>query len=129
MTDIRRLFNFIRDGFNRKVDADPAFRQLVCGFNKSIVFVLSDNGTFNFVLRNGQVMPISEGMPLTWDIKATSDTQNLLALLSGKLDPMAAMVSRKLRISASIQDVAWLKRFLSLNRSTISCILKDYGQV
>jgi len=128
MPDMKQLFEFIREGFNKKVDTDPAFRQQVCNFNKSILFVLSDNGVFNFTIRDGHVPAITEGTPLSWNIKVMTNTPDLLALLSGKLDPTQAILSRKLRVSSSLQDLAWLKRFLALNKNAISGILKDYEQ-
>jgi len=126
MPDPKKLFEFIRANFNRKVDTEPDFRALVANFNKTIFFSLEDGGRYCFSLVNGYVPEIKEGTPLRFDIKIMTNTENLLALLSGKLDPMQAMMTRKLRVSASLQDVAWLKRFLNLNKSTISNIIKDY---
>jgi len=127
MPEMMKLFEFIRIKFNERADTDPIFAARVSEFSKVIVFCLDDGGSYCFTLTNGRVPAIFEANPRTpHDIKIMSNSRDLLALLSGELDPMKALLGRKVRINGGLKDIAWLKRFLEINKSTIGSVLKDY---
>lgn len=127
MPEMRELFEYIRVKFNERADDDPIFNARVSEFNKTIIFCLDEGGSYCFTLTNGRVPAIIEAGPGTrHDIKIMANTRDLLALLSGELDPMKALLGRKVRINGGLKDIAWLKKFLDLNKSTIGGVLKDY---
>jgi len=127
MPEMMELFEFIRTKFNERADDDPIFAARVSDFNKTIIFCLDDGGSYCFTLTNGRVPAIFEANPRTpHDIKIMSNSRDLLALLSGELDPMKALLGRKVRINGGLKDIAWLKRFLELNKSTIGGVLRDF---
>ena len=127
MPEMMELFEFIRTKFNERADDDPIFAARVSDFNKTIIFCLDDGGSYCFTLTNGRVPAIIEAGPTTrHDIKIMSNSRDLLALLSGELDPMKALLGRKVRINGGLKDIAWLKRFLELNKSTIGGVLRDF---
>lgn len=123
-----KLFEFIRTNFNTRVERDPVFRQAVITFNKRISFSLTDDNDYSFTILNGRIPEIATGRALTYDIRIITDKEHLIELLSGKTDPMKAMITGKLKINGSLPDVAWLKRFLDMNKSTIAGIMNDYDQ-
>lgn len=122
-----KLFEFIRIKFNERADTDPIFAARVSDFNKTIVFCLDDECSYCFSVTGGRVPAIFKADPTTrHDIKIMSNTKDLLALLSGELDPMKALLSHRVRINGGVKEVLWLKKFIEMNRNTISGVLKDY---
>lgn len=129
MPEMMELFEFIRTKFNERAENDPIFAARVSDFNKTIVFYLDEGGSYCFTLTNGRVPAIFEANPHTpHDIKIMSNSRDLLALLSGELDPMKALLGRKVRINGGLKDIAWLKKFLEINKSAIGNVLKDFEQ-
>ena len=127
MPEMMELFEFIREKFNERADDDPIFAARVSDFNKTIIFCLDDGGSYCFTLTNGRVPAIFEANPRTpHDIKIMSNSRDLLALLSGELDPMKALLGRKVRINGGLKDVAFLKRFLDVNKNIIKNVIHDF---
>ena len=124
MPEIAEIIENIRTVFNNRSAKDQIFRDSLSGFEKTIAFTLKDNDSYWFQISKGIVPSINKGIPLRFDIKLISNTESLLAILSGALDPMKAMMTGKLKISGSIQDVVWLKKFLEKNREPIASLLK-----
>lgn len=124
MPEIAEIIENIRTVFNNRSAKDQIFRDSLSGFEKTIAFTLKDNDSYWFQISKGIVPSINKGIPLRSDIKLISNTESLLAILSGALDPMKAMMTGKLKISGSIQDVVWLKKFLEKNREPIASLLK-----
>jgi len=124
MAEISEIIENIRTVFNNRSAKDQIFRDSLLGFEKNIAFTLTDNDSYWFQITKGTVPSINKGIPLRSDIKLISNTESLLAILSGALDPMKAMMTGKLKISGSISDVLWLKKFLERNREAISGLLK-----
>jgi len=122
--EIAEIIENIRTVFNNRSAKDQIFRDSLSGFEKTIAFTLKDNDSYWFQISKGIVPSINKGIPLRSDIKLISNTESLLAILSGALDPMKAMMTGKLKISGSIQDVVWLKKFLEKNREPIASLLK-----
>lgn len=123
-----QLFEYLRTNFNARVERDPVFRQSVISFNKRISFSLTDDDDYAFTIINGRVPEITTGRAPNYDIRIITDKEHLIELLNGNIDPMKAMMTGKLKINGSLPDVAWLKRFLDLNKSTIAGIMNDYSQ-
>lgn len=124
MPEISEIIENIKTVFNNRSAKDQIFRDSLLGFEKTIAFTLTDNDSYWFQISKGTVPSINKGIPLRSDIKLISNTESLLAILGGKLDPMKAMITGKLKISGSITDVVWLKKFLERNREAISVLLK-----
>ena len=124
MAEISEIIENIRTVFNNRSAKDQIFRDSLLGFEKNIAFTLTDNDSYWFQITKGTVPSINKGIPLRSDIKLISNTESLLAILSGALDPMKAMMTGKLKISGSIADVVWLKKFLEKNRDSIANLMK-----
>ena len=124
--DLEKLFEYIRSDFNSKATTDPAFQQQLAGVSKKIVFSLTDGGNWYFELDNGVVPSITRQVPLVYDIKIITDTPSLIALLSGKLDPMKAMVGGKVKISGSLKDAVWLKKLMSMSKQSLAGVMKNF---
>lgn len=124
MVEISEIIENIKTVFNNRSAKDQIFRDSLLGFEKTIAFTLTDNDSYWFQISKGIVPSINKGIPLRSDIKLISDTESLMAILGNKMDPMKAMLTGKLKISGSIQDVVWLKKFLERNREAISGLLK-----
>jgi putative sterol carrier protein len=124
--DLEKLFEHIRSDFNRKAESDPAFQQQLAGVSKKIVFCLTDGGNWYFELDNGVVPSITRQVPMVYDIKIMTDSASLIALLSGKLDPMKAMVGGKVKVSSSLKDVVWLKKLMAMSKQSLAGVMKDF---
>ena len=124
MPEISEIIENIRTVFNNRSAKDQIFRDSLMGFEKTIAFTLTDNDSYWFQITKGTVPLINKGIPLRSDIKLISDTESLLAILSGTLDPMKAIMTGKLKISGTITDVVWLKKFLEKNRDSIANLMK-----
>lgn len=124
MAEISEIIENIRTVFNNRSAKDATFRESLKNFDRTIAFTLTDNDSYWFAISNGTVQAINKGIPLRSDIKLISDTESLIMILSGKLDAMKAMMTRRLKISGSLQDVSWLKKFLDKNKQEIAGLLK-----
>jgi len=122
---MEELLEHLKNSFNNKAETDPRFRQSVAGFDKTIAFSLTDDADYYFFIHNGNVPSIQRGKPAHADIKIITDKQNLIAVLSGQTDPMKAMLTRKLKVNGSLQDVAFMKRFIDQNKTEIAGLVNS----
>lgn len=118
--DIPRLLECIRESFNKRAQNDPVFRKSLVGFDRIISFSLTDDTDYFMSVVNGQVPAIQKGKPLSANIKIITDKNNLINVLTGQLDPMKAMLCGKVKVSASLIDIAWLKKLIDNNKKEIA---------
>jgi putative sterol carrier protein len=118
--EISQLLECIRERFNERSQTDPEFRKSLGGFDRTISFSLSDDADYFMSVVNGKVPSIQKGKPLSANIKITTNKKNFIGILSGQLDPMKAMLSGMIKISASIQDIAWMKKLIDKNKKDIA---------
>jgi putative sterol carrier protein len=123
--DIPRLLECIRESFNKRSQNDPVFRKSLVGFDRIISFSLTDDTDYFMSVVNGQVPAIQKGKPRSANIKIITDKNNLIYVLTGQLDPMKAMLSGKVKVSASLIDIAWLKKLIDNNKKEIAELVRQ----
>jgi len=107
------IFNTLRDEFNRRSQTDRDFRSNVADWNRSLQFTITDtNNTYNIQFQNGQITPILKGSVVRPNITVKSSLRNVLAILCGQMDPMGAVMTRKITVLGSPGDLAFIKKFI-----------------
>jgi len=111
--DELRIFNALRDEFNKRSSADKDFHQSVADWNRILQFTITDsNNTYNIQFQNGQISPILTGSVARPNITVKSSLKNILAILCGQLDPVGAVMTRKITVLGSPSDLSFLKKFI-----------------
>jgi putative sterol carrier protein len=108
MTDIVPYLERIRDRFD-----EPETRSAFQGFSRSIQFVFSDLQR-NFALsitQDGSATLTEETIPQP-DIKVTTSSDILAGILDRTVNPELAFVTRKLKVSGSMEDLLKLQKLL-----------------
>lgn len=118
--EISQLLECIRARFNERSQTEPEFRKSLAGFDRIISFSLTDDADYFMSVVNGHVPAIQKGKTLNANIKITTNKKNFIGILSGQLDPMKAMLSGMIKISANIQDIAWMKKLIDKNKKEIA---------
>ena len=107
------IFNALRDEFNRRSGSDRDFHNSVADWNRILQFTITDsNNTYNIQFQNGQISPILTGPVARPNITVKSSLKNVLAILCGQLDPMGAVMTRKITVLGSPGDLSFLKKFI-----------------
>ncbi len=96
---------------NEKAASDPKFEQELKGIRKVVQVIVTDGESYNFVLENARVGPMSKGTVANPDITITGATQVYDQLRSGELRPMKAYATRKLLVKGSLEDILRLRKF------------------
>lgn len=108
-----RVFNAIRDDFNQRSKTDMVFHNNVVNFNRTIQFNITDTGNAYFIqLNNGQASPISSGTATNSQVAMTSNFKTLLGILSGAINPSAAVMTNRVKIRGSPADLMFINKFL-----------------
>ena len=123
--DIPRLLECIRENFNMRSQNDPEFRKKLAGFDRTISFSITDDENYFICIVNGHVPPIQKGNPYNSNIKIITDKNNLICILTGALDPLKAMLSGKVKVSASLPDIAFLKKLIDNNKKEIAELVRQ----
>jgi putative sterol carrier protein len=108
MVDISPYLERIRARFEQP-DTQSAFQ----GFAKSIQFMFSDLQC-QFVLRiaqNGNATLAEETVPQP-DITVTTNSDILAGILDRTINPELAFITRKLKVSGSMEDLLKLQKLL-----------------
>jgi putative sterol carrier protein len=96
---------------NEKAASDPKFEQELKGIRKVVQVVVTDGESFNFILENARVGPISKGTIPNPDITIIGATEVYNQLRSGELRPMKAYATRKLQVKGSLEDILRFRKF------------------
>ena len=108
MADIVPYLERIRARFDQ-----PETRAAFVGFARTIQFVFSDLRR-NFVLNiagDGSATLAEESLPQP-DITVTTSSDTLAAILDGTVNPQLALITRKLKVSGKMEDLAKLQKLL-----------------
>lgn len=122
--EIPKLLECIRETFNTRSQNEPEFRKSIAGFDRTISFSLTDDDDYFMSVVNGLVPAIQKGKPISANIKITTNKKNFVAILSGQLDPMKAMLAGMIKVSASLQDIAWMKKLIDKNKKEIAELIE-----
>jgi putative sterol carrier protein len=96
---------------NEKAASDPKFEQELKGIRKVVLVVVTDGDSYNFILENARVGPMSKGTVQNPDIMIAGAKETYDQLKSGELRPMKAYATRKLQVKGSLEDILRLRKF------------------
>ena len=101
----------ILEAMKERLD-DPAMRQRMGTFTKSVQFDLTDLDVFYVMeVEEGQVISLEEATVDSPDIQVTSDSDVLVGIATGEVNTMSAFMSGKLQVNASFPDLLKLQQF------------------
>lgn len=82
-------------------------------FDRSLAFRITDLDTaFHGRLKDGQIGDLTEGDDPRAKIKLTSSSDDLVALVNGRLNVMSAWTSGRIKIDAGMLDLLKLRKLL-----------------
>lgn len=96
---------------NEKAASDSKFEKELKGIRKVVLVVVTDGDSYNFILENARVGPMSKGTVPNPDIMITGSTETYNQLKNGELRPMKAYATRKLQVKGSLEDILRLRKF------------------
>jgi putative sterol carrier protein len=111
MPMVEEYINEMIRKLNEKAASDPKFEHELKGIRKVVLVVVTDGDSFNFILENARVGPVSKGTVANPDIIITGATDTYNQLRSGELRPMKAYATRKLQVKGSLEDILRLRKF------------------
>jgi len=91
----------------------PETREAFRGFARTIQFIITDLRR-NFVLsiaQDGSATLTEETLPQP-DITFTTSSDTLAGILDGTVNPQLALITRKLKVSGKMEDLAKLQKLL-----------------
>ena len=97
--------------FNAKAREDPELASELAGISKKIQVELEDGGSYHFVLEDASVSELREGGIDSPDIRIVASSDTLRRLWSKELRIMKALVTKKLQVKGSMEDLLRLRRF------------------
>ncbi|HUW11766.1 MAG TPA: SCP2 sterol-binding domain-containing protein [Anaerolineae bacterium] len=101
----------ILEAMKERLD-DPAMRQRMGTFTKSVQFDLTDlDVSYVMEVEEGQVISLEEATVDSPDIQVTSDSDVLVGIATGEVNTMSAFMSGKLQVNASFPDLLKLQQF------------------
>ena len=110
-----KIFNTLKNEFNKRSDADPHFKNNVSKFNRNILFTVTDSkNSYLFRLQDGKALDIQQVLtsPGHTHITMQSSIKHLMGILCGQISPGAALMHPQIRIRGSPADLAFIKKFL-----------------
>jgi len=99
------------DRFNSKVKADPGLQEELTGMQRSVAIELDEGTAFHFYLKDQRLTNVEVGRLEKADVRLMSSEKILRGLLSGEVKPMKAWALKQLRVKASLEDLARLRKF------------------
>lgn len=126
MPKLFELLDFIRQDFNERCKNEPRFRLRFERVNKLIQAEVKEEGLMHFRIADCQVSEVVRGPCDNPDVRLIADLDTIIGVLSGKLSTTVMVLSKKLKVVASMQDMLLLKRFLDDERDRIASFMKDF---
>lgn len=102
----------IENGFHRKWDEDPDFREELEGKDRDIQIELTDVGTWTLVVREGFLEEVREEAVDDADVHLTATSEDFLAVFEGELSPLRAYMTNRIDVDAGLGDILLVKSFL-----------------
>ena len=99
------------DRFNAKAKEEPELAEQLQGVTKLIQVELEDGDVYHFKLENGSVDGLHRGATENPDIRVIASSETLRRLWSRELRVMKALVTKKLQVKGSMEDLLRLRRF------------------
>lgn len=108
---VEQLLREAIDKFNAKAKEDPELAKELEGVSKLIQVEVEDGDWYHFRLEGGAVDTLNKGAVDNPDIRVIASTETLTKLWSKELRVMKAIVTKKLRVKGSMEDLLRLRRF------------------
>jgi len=108
---VEQLLRDTIDKFNAKVKEDPELAKELQGVSKLIQVEVDDGDWYHFRLEGGAVDTLIRGAVENPDIRVIASTETLTRLWTKELRVMKALVTKKLRVKGSMEDLLRLRRF------------------
>ncbi|UCE45867.1 MAG: SCP2 sterol-binding domain-containing protein [Methanobacteriota archaeon] len=99
------------DRFNAKARDNAELADELRGVSKLIQVELEDGDVYHFKLENGVVDTLEMGAVDDPDIRVIASADTLRRLWSKELRVMKAIVTKKLQVKGSMEDLLRLRRF------------------
>jgi len=108
---VEQLLREAIDKFNAKAKDDPELAKELEGVSKLIQVEVEDGDWYHFLLEGGTVDTLNKGAVENPDIRVIASTETLTKLWSRELRVMKALVTKKLSVKGSMEDLLRLRRF------------------
>lgn len=108
---VEELLREAIDRFNAKSKEDPELAKELEGISKLIQVELEGGDWYYFKLENGSVDALTKGSVENPDLRIIASADTLRRLWSRELRVMKAIVTKKLRVKGSMEDLLRLRRF------------------
>lgn len=108
---VRELLTGAIDRFNAKARDDPELARELEGVSKRVQVELEDGDRYHFVLENTAIDGLHDGGIDDPDIRIIASSDTLRRLWTKELRVMKAIVTKKLQVKGSMEDLLRLKRF------------------
>lgn len=99
--------------FNAKSDSDEKLRGTLDGITRKVQVEISDEADYHFQLADCKIAGLESGAVEAPDVRISTDSATLSALMSKSLSPFKAYATGKLKVKASLTDLMMLRSFLS----------------
>jgi putative sterol carrier protein len=103
--------NNMVDKFNQKIKKNKELEKEVENLSKKIV-VKTEKQNYFTTLEKGSMEPFKVGTLDNPDIFITAEESTFLALFAKEMGPMKALLTKKLQINASLEDIILIKKLL-----------------
>jgi putative sterol carrier protein len=98
--------------FNEKIKTDEKLRKELTGETRKAQLEITDGKSYSFVLLDNQLQDFKEGTVDNPDLRFSSDKVTMLGILKKEINPLKAyMITKKLKIKASLEDMLRFRKF------------------
>lgn len=108
---MRDLLEGLIAKFNAKVESDPALREELKGFEKTVLIELKDGTKYHFTLKDQRVGRLEDGGVDGADVTIITDRDTLRALILREMGPFKAYAMGKVRLRGNLEDLARFRKF------------------
>lgn len=110
--DIEDCLERLENGFRRRWENNPDFRNDLKGKDRNILIDLSDTGAWWLRVRDGNLEEIKEGQPEDADVTIRADAGDFISVFDGDLSPLEAYMKQKIKVDAGLRDIMLVKSFM-----------------
>ncbi|MDP8011936.1 MAG: SCP2 sterol-binding domain-containing protein [Thermoplasmata archaeon] len=107
---MKELYDLV-EKFNIRAKQDEKLRKEIQDLERKIQINFSDNGSYNFILKNAQVFEIKDNLQNP-DIVVSISTDVFNKILNKEMDVLSAYITRKFTVKASLSDKLLISELL-----------------
>lgn len=107
--EIKEVLEEMLGNFKEKLADDEKLQKKLEGFNRAVSVEFSDDGNYNFKIKDQELSDIKEGALDDAEITIKTDTETFQAVVSGDMKPMEAYARKKIKVDASFLDILKIK--------------------